>query len=127
MMPPGKSRYDPGWRRKDLAILILLCGVAGGTMLAGSLDRRGGAGPTTRVDDRRVRAARESIDPNTASAASLRRLPGIGPAKTQAIVEYRTHCPPPAFPSPKDLAKVTGIASTTIERIRPYLPTPPSR
>ena len=37
---------------------------------------------------------RQTIDPNTASAASLCRLPGIGPTRAQQIILYRQHQAP---------------------------------
>jgi competence protein ComEA len=43
-------------------------------------------------------------------------LPGIGPAKAQAIVDYRTQHGP--FKVKEDLANVPGIGTATLEKIK---------
>jgi competence ComEA-like helix-hairpin-helix protein len=70
--------------------------------------------------------AAERINPNTATWASLARLPGIGPGHAKAIVTYRqsfsaTHAGQVAFVSAKDLANVSGMGPKTIEEILPFL------
>lgn len=57
-----------------------------------------------------------SIDINTADAKTLEGLKGVGPAKAQAIVEYRTKNGP--FKSVDDLEKVSGIGAATIAKNR---------
>jgi competence ComEA-like helix-hairpin-helix protein len=54
------------------------------------------------------------IDPNTADAAELARLPGIGPAVAARIVEERARAP---FASLEDLARVRGIGPALLGRI----------
>lgn len=64
-------------------------------------------------------AASGLVSINTASAAELEALPGIGPATAQKIIEYRTlHGP---FRSVDDLIHVSGIGPKTLEKLRPYL------
>ena len=65
----------------------------------------------------------DTINPNTASAASLVRLPGIGPARAAAIIEYRKNFgkDTPAFACPADLDKISGIGPKTIEKMEPWL------
>lgn len=58
------------------------------------------------------------IDINTASAAELATLPGIGDSKAKAIVEYRAVDP---FRTVEDLKKVKGIGDKTFESLRPNL------
>ena len=58
------------------------------------------------------------IDINTASAAELATLPGIGDSKAKAIVEYRAADP---FQTVEDLKKVKGIGDKTFESLRPNL------
>jgi competence protein ComEA len=55
------------------------------------------------------------INLNTASAAELARLPGIGPSKAQAIVDYRSREP---FAKPDDLRKVKGIGDKLYDSIK---------
>ncbi len=62
------------------------------------------------------------IDPNTATAAELERLPGIGPVLAQNIIDYREAYGP--FTRAEDLLKVPGIGEARLEQIRPYLALP---
>ena len=76
----------------------------------------------------RVRLVNEKIDPNTASVASLRRLPMIGQAKAKQIVSYRQKHQreeQPVFGCPEDLQKVHGIGPEIVKRISRYLRFPP--
>lgn len=61
----------------------------------------------------------EVIDLNTADAYDLDRLPGIGPAKAEAILAYREEHGP--FQSVDDLLAVSGIGEVTLENLRPYV------
>jgi competence protein ComEA len=63
------------------------------------------------------------INPNTAPAASLMRLPNIGPKRARAIVEYRRAVggPKPAFEKADDLARIKGIGPATVEGVRRWL------
>ncbi len=54
---------------------------------------------------------------NTAGAAALEELPGIGPALAAAIVEHRQRFGP--FASVDELTEVSGIGSVKLEQIRP--------
>ncbi len=56
------------------------------------------------------------IDINKASVEELVELPGIGPVKARAIVEYRQKNGP--FASVEDLINVSGIGEKTLERIK---------
>ncbi len=58
------------------------------------------------------------IDLNTAPAAELELLPGIGPALAARIIEERENEGP--FESVDDLQRVRGIGPRTVERIREH-------
>lgn len=56
---------------------------------------------------------------NTADAAALESIPGIGPVTATAILEHRDRVG--AFASVDELIDVDGIGPATLEAIRPYL------
>ncbi len=56
---------------------------------------------------------------NTASAADLDKLPGIGPAKAKAIVDYRTQNG--NFKTIEDIEKVKGIKGGVFSKIKDYI------
>jgi competence protein ComEA len=56
------------------------------------------------------------INVNTATAAELEQLPGIGPVLAQRIVEYREANGP--FQSIEDIKKVSGIGEAKFEQIK---------
>ncbi len=58
----------------------------------------------------------ELININTASAAELDTLPGIGPTTAQKIIDYRTQNGP--FVNPEDIINVSGIGPGTYERLK---------
>lgn len=58
-----------------------------------------------------------TVDLNTADAAALETLPGVGPAIAARIVEHRELNGP--FRSVDDLQEVSGIGPATLEDIRP--------
>lgn len=60
-----------------------------------------------------------AININSADVTALDALPGIGPAKAQAIVEYREQHG--SFRSVEELGSVHGIGSKLLERLRPSL------
>jgi competence ComEA-like helix-hairpin-helix protein len=110
--------------RGNQAALVVLCAAAGAWMLSSA------AGPVRKlpavvpVDAARVRLASERIDPNTASAASLRRLPGVGPTIAERIVEYRGAHGGAPFRRPEDLQAVSRIGPATVDEISPLLDLP---
>ena len=61
----------------------------------------------------------ERISINTADVYELDRLPGIGPTKAQAIVDYRTEHGP--FQSTEQLLDVSGIGEATLEGLLDYI------
>lgn len=63
--------------------------------------------------------AAAKININTASAAELELLPGIGPALAQRIIEHRTKSG--RFRRVDDLDNVRGVGPKTLERLRPLI------
>src|ERR1700690_474560 len=57
-----------------------------------------------------------TININTATAAQLDTLPGIGPTKAAAIVDYRSKNGP--FNTIEDIQKVSGIGPVTFANIK---------
>lgn len=62
------------------------------------------------------KAVGSAININTADAATLTELNGVGPSKAAAIVEYRKQHGP--FKSPEQLADVKGIGDKLIAKNR---------
>ncbi|HVF13917.1 MAG TPA: helix-hairpin-helix domain-containing protein [Acidimicrobiales bacterium] len=90
--PPEAVGGDPG----------AAAGTAGGAA--------GGGGPG---------AAAGPVDLNTATAAQLDTLPGVGPATAAAILTYRTRHG--RFKSVTELLEVPGIGPSKLEAIRPLV------
>lgn len=56
------------------------------------------------------------VNVNTATAEQLETLPGIGPARAQDLIEWRTENGP--FETVEDLLQVSGIGPATLDRLR---------
>ena len=65
----------------------------------------------------------QRINPNTASLASLVRLPGIGKARALDIIHYRQNQKPnePVFLSARDLENLRGVGPKTAAALEPWL------
>ncbi|PZN74628.1 MAG: hypothetical protein DM484_20815 [Candidatus Methylumidiphilus alinenensis] len=59
------------------------------------------------------------VDLNSATAAELDALKGVGAAKAKAIIDYRDKNGP--FKSVDELAKVKGFGAKTVDKLRPEL------
>lgn len=98
---------------------------AAGAAAAGGLDSVRTA--VARGLERERRAARplaegETVDPNRADEAELRRLPGIGPVTARAVIRHRREHGP--FRSREGLLAVPGVGPRTLERLAPRLALP---
>lgn len=62
------------------------------------------------------------VDLNRASVQELETLPGIGPTRAQAIVQWRQQHG--AFQTPEDLLQISGIGPQTLANIRPKIVLP---
>jgi competence protein ComEA len=67
----------------------------------------------------RAHAEGAPININTATAAQLATLKGIGPAKAQAIIDHREKSG--QFKSVDDLRLVRGIGDKMLEQLRPQV------
>jgi len=63
--------------------------------------------------------AADLIDINTADAATLEQINGIGEKKAQSIIDYRNEHGP--FATVDDITKVKGIGPATLEKNRDRL------
>ena len=81
--------------------------VSGGTGIVGAV-----SGDSTSGTDGR-------IDINTAGAEELTQIPGIGEAKSAAIVSYRDEHG--RFQKPEDLMQIPGIKEGIFNRIKDYI------
>ncbi len=63
-------------------------------------------------------AAAEPVDLNEATLSQLLDLPGIGPKRAEAIVQFRQERP---FRRPADLMRVKGIGRKLYARIKPLV------
>ena len=72
--------------------------------------------PALAAETHLAQAAQAVININTADAVQLEALPGIGEVTAERIITYRNENG--SFARVDDLAKVKGIGSKTLEKIR---------
>jgi competence protein ComEA len=63
-------------------------------------------------------AASAVVNINSATAAELSLLPGVGPSKAEAIVKYRAANP---FKQVDQIMRVKGIGKKSFQSMKPYL------
>ena len=86
------------------------------------------AGPVLQPSDclalppSRPRCPAAPLNLNTASLTELDALPGLGPARAAAILQYREQHG--AFASLEDLTRVPGLGPAAVARLRGYLAAP---
>ncbi len=84
----------------------------GGVSKAG---RKGGSGKPGKL----THPAQGTINLNTATAEQLQRLPGVGPAMAERLLEFRKENH--GFQSVEDLLQVSGIGEKKFEKMRPFV------
>lgn len=124
MTARGTRRFDLAWRRAHLPGMLLVLAVVGTGLCTRAASRTLEFGRSAPVILSRIARAEEKIDPNTGSEASLRRLPGIGPVKARAIVEYRESTDGLAFTTADDLTRVHGIGPGIVRNVRRHIDLP---
>jgi competence protein ComEA len=95
---------------------------AAGEVPRSRLRKPGTRGPRTRHHHRASPPPDGSVDVNTADAAALAAVPGIGRAVGSRIVELRER--EGSFASLDELLDVAGMTQSRLERARPYLREP---
>jgi len=121
----ANDRFQLAQRRSPVAVVVLV--ILAGIFLSGYGRQRLYVGQPLKTDFANQQLLADKVNPNEASWASLGRLPGIGPVRAQAIVNYREEyhrqnsSTSPAFKTAGDLEKVKGIGQVTAGRIEKYL------
>lgn len=112
----GKERFAG-------AVLIVTLAIG---IIVGVFDRKEGGNSVSQPASGRPAASTRTLcadfrklDLNTAGVEELVILPGIGPRKAEAIVEYRERNG--RFREVHQLTQVKGIGEKTVERIAPYV------
>lgn len=75
--------------------------------------------PQVQERTREQHASNEKIDLNTADEATLETVPGIGPTKALAIIEFRKNHGP--FVSLSELRQIRGFGKMTLSNIQSFL------
>lgn len=106
-------------RRADQTVVAAL--ILAAIVLVGLWWWRHGGFAGRLVDHDRLpqREAAFVVNVNTAPAAELAELPGIGPTLAQRIIEHRTQHGP--FRRLEDLREVKGIGAKTLESLSPHV------
>ncbi len=114
-----QDRVDQAQRVRDEMRIEIPARPATPVPAATDLPGQSPAGDTVPVQGRVAPTAPPAgtrLNVNTATAADLDKLPGIGEVLSQRMVDYRTKNGP--FRSLDDLRKVPGLAASEIEKIK---------
>jgi DNA uptake protein ComE-like DNA-binding protein len=117
-IPATASEHARQEKSQSVALVVgILLGLTAGVCFLGRAST-GPERPAIRLESR--------INPNTASAGSLVRLPGIGLTRAEAIVACRERSvqrngDTPAFCCPADLMQIRGIGPKTVAGLVPWL------
>ena len=104
-------------RSQSLLASVVACGLA--AMAAWYVTSGGLRGGLVHHDAPPAPGGGFTVNLNTANAAELAQLPGLGPATAERIVDHRrVHGP---FTSVDEVLDVPGIGAATLDRLRPHL------
>ena len=95
-------------------LMVILAAVASLTCIASPLLAADPVSTATTAKETAVVAKLTNV--NSAPAAEIEKLPGVGKKSAAAIVAYRTE--KGKFKTTKDLLKVKGIGKKTVEKIQ---------
>jgi len=73
----------------------------------------------TSASEKLTHPGQGTVNINTAGLQELQRLPGVGPATAQKIIDYRTQNG--RFDSVDELEEVSGIGPAKLEKMRPFV------
>ena len=108
----------PGVSLLTILLAVWICWMAA-ARFGRPILREGGDQPPAAAVEYAARWPDMRIDINSASAAELGLLPGLGPRLSRRIVEDREQHGP--FESLDELTRVHRVGPSVIQRIRPYV------
>jgi len=77
-----------------------------------------GAAPAEASPRKSSKVMQGVLNLNTATAAQLDQLPGVGPKAAERIIAYRAKTP---FTRPEELVKVKGFGKKKLEKLKGHL------
>jgi competence protein ComEA len=104
----------------SVALVVVTLGIAGPVLIAAVAQDA-----PARQTPKPVPADAPVINLNSATAAELEKLPGVGPATAARIVEYRQKNG--AFKKVEDLMNVRGIGEKTFLSLKPLITVAPPK
>jgi competence protein ComEA len=104
---------------KTIALLAALCAMALTPLAHADPPARPSAPAAPHAAPPPEASADGVVNVNTAAPDELERVPGIGPARADAIVRLRERVT--RFRHVEDLVRVRGIGRATLRAMRPYL------
>ena len=104
----------------SVALVALTLGIVGPALTAS-----GAQDAPTRQTPKPAPADGPALNLNSATAAELEKLPGVGPATAARIVEYRQKNG--AFKKVEDLMNVRGIGEKTFLTLKPLITVAPAK
>lgn len=104
-------------RRFAIALLLFACAAGIGVPVA--------AAPPTDAPQDKTMTTVAPLDLNTATAADLQKLPGVGPAMAERILEYRQKNG--GFKKIEELMNIRGIGEKNFLKLKALITVAPAR